>query len=245
MVKSEIYLPFLKTKFLKSDLSSLIEQGLLKDFIIKLIKAEIFRNIKLEEQEKLNEKRELLKTLNLSNSNLVKLEQKDSGFLKRFEIEVINKAKQKKFFISNYKLNAEKIFLSNKSSFDKYIYSLIRNSDRNIIFELYYQIESGESSINELAKEYSMGNEKNKKGLVGPVRESDIHSSILKNIKETDFNTVSSPFQIGENWFIVQKEFFLKANLNNHIMFEICTKLFNDDLELKYQNFINQNDIKI
>ena len=185
LVTSEIYLPFFKTKFLKSDLSLLNEQGLLKEFIIKLIKAEIFRNIKLEEQEKLNEKKELLKTLNLSNSNLVKLEQKDSGFLERFEMELINKAKQKKFFISNYKLNAEKFFLSNKSRFDKYIYSLIRNSDRNIIFELYYQIESGESSINELAKEYSIGNEKNKKGLVGPVRESDIHFSILKNLKET------------------------------------------------------------
>ena len=168
------------------------------------------------------------------------LENKEPGFQSRFKNEAIIRKKTEILYRDFYLEKAEKYFNENRSKFNKYIFSLIRNNDRNVIYELYYQVESGESSINELAKKYSLGNERFKKGIIGPVNESDINPNILRLLQSTDLEIISEPFQIKNNWYIVQKESFIEAQFDEKIKNEICTFLLEEDIDLKYEDFTNK-----
>ena len=234
-----LILPFIKSDILLSDIGNLNDAGILKAIFKNLMKAEIFKNIYLNEEDQLKAFKSLSTKLELSEDNMKILENKDPGFQTRFKNEAIIREKTKILFKDFYLEKAEKYFNENRTKFNKYIYSLIRNNDRNVIYELYYQVESGESSINELAKKYSIGNEKLKKGIIGPVKESDINSNILKRLQSADMDIISEPFQINDTWYIVQKEGFIEAEFEK-IKNEICTILLEEDIDLKYEDFTNK-----
>ena len=237
-------LPFIKSEILNSDIENLNNAGILKVIFKNLMKAEIFREIHLDEDEKLKAVESFSTKLKLSEENIKILEKKDPGFKTRFNNEAIIREKTEILHKNFYLEKAEKFFKENQSKFNKYIYSLIRNNDRNVIYELYYQVESGESSINELATKYSIGNENLKKGIIGPVKESDINPKILERLQSTDVDIISEPFQIADTWYIVQKECFIEAGFDPQIKNEICTFLLEEDMDLKYENLtkkLNKN----
>ncbi len=236
-------LPFIKSNILNSDIENLNEAGILKVIFKNLLKAEIFREIHLDEDEKLKAVKSFSTKLKLSEENLKILEKKDPGFKKRLKNEAIIREKTEILHRDFYLEKAEKFFKENRSKFNKYIYSLIRNSDRNVIYELYYQVESGESSINELAKKYSIGNENLKKGIIGPVKESNINPKILERLQSTDLDIISEPFQIADTWYIIQKECFIEAEFDKQIKNEICTFLLEEDIDLKYENFTKKLNV--
>ena len=133
------FLPFIKTDILKSDIKNLNDLGILKLIFKNLFKAEILNNINLHEDEELKVVKNFSKTLKLSEDNLELLEKKDPGFQARFKNQAIIKEKIEILYRDSYIKKAEIFFYENQSKFSKYIYSLIRNKDRNTIFELYYQ----------------------------------------------------------------------------------------------------------
>ncbi len=236
-------LPFIKSDILNSDICNLNDAGILKLIFKNLMKAEKYRNIYLNEDEKLKALKSLSTKLNLTEENLQILEKKDPGFQIRFKNEAITREKTEILYRDFYLEKAEIYFKENRNKFNKYIYSLIRNNDKNIIQELYYQVESGESSINELAKKYSIGNEKLKKGIIGPVKESDINPKILEHLQSTDMDFISEPFQIADTWYIIQKEGFIEADFNKQIKNEICAFLLEEDIDLEYEDFTKKLNV--
>ena len=236
-------LPFIKSDILNSDIWNLNDAGILKLIFKNLMKAEKYRKIHLNEDEKLKAVKSLSRKLNLTEKNLQILEKKDSGFQIRFKNEAIIREKTEILYRDSYLEKAEIYFKENQNKFNKYIYSLIRNNDRNIIQELYYQVESGESSINELAKKYSIGNEKLKKGIIGPVKESDINPKILERLQSSDMDFISEPFQIADTWYIIQKEGFIEANFDKQIKNEICAFLLEEDIDLEYEEFTKKLNV--
>ena len=236
-------LPFIKSDILNSDIWNLNDAGILKLIFKSLMKAEKYRKIHLNENAKLKAVKSLSTKMNLTEENLQILEKKDPGFQIRFKNEAIIREKTEVLYRDFYLEKAEIYFKENRYKFNKYIYSLIRNNDRNIIQELYYQVESGESSINELAKKYSIGNEKLKKGIIGPVKESDIHPKILEQLKSSDMDFISEPFQIADTWYIIQKESFIEADFDKQIKNEICAFLLEEDIDLEYEDFTKKLNV--
>ena len=236
-------LPFIKSDILNSDICNLNDAGILKLIFKNLMKAEKYRKIHLNEDEKLKAVKSLKKKLNLTEENLQILEKKDPGFQIRFKNEAIIREKTEILYRDFYLEKAEIFFKENRYKFNKYIYSLIRNNDRNIIQELYYQVESGESSINELAKKYSIGNEKLKKGIIGPVKESDINPKILERLQSSDMEFISEPFQIADTRYIIQKEGFIEADFDKQIKNEICAFLLEEDIDLEYEDFTKKLNV--
>ena len=236
-------LPFIKSDILNSDICNLNDAGILKLIFKNLMKAEKYRKIHINEDEKLKAVKSLSTKLNLTEENLQILEKKDPGFKIRFKNEAIIREKTEILYRDFYLEKAEIYFKENRYKFNKYIYSLIRNNDRNIIQELYYQVESGESSINELAKKYSIGNEKLKKGIIGPVKESDINPKILERLQSSDMDFISEPFQIADTWYIIQKEGFIEADFDKQIKNEICAFLLEEDIDLEYEDFTKKLNV--
>ena len=236
-------LPFMKSDILNSDIGNLNDAGILKVIFKNLMKAEKCREIHLNEDEKLKAVKSLSTKLKLTEDNLQILEKKDPGFQIRFKNEAIIQEKTEILYRDVYLEKAEIYFKENRYKFNKYIYSLIRNNDRNIIQELYYQVESGESSINELAKKYSIGHEKLKKGIIGPVKESDINPKILERLQSSDLDFISEPFQIADTWYIIQKEGFIEADFDKQIKNEICAFLLEEDIEVEYEDFTKKLNV--
>ena len=236
-------LPFIKSEILHSDIRNLNDAGILKVIFKNLMKAEKCRKIHLNEDEKLKAVKSLSTKLKLTEDNLQILEKKDPGFQIRFKNEAIIREKTEILYRDFYLEKAETYFKENRYKFNKYIYSLIRNNDINIIQELYYQVESGESSINELAKKYSIGNEKLKKGIIGPVKESDINPKILERLQSSDMDFISEPFQIADTWYIIQKEGFIEAGFDKQIKNEICAFLLEEEIDLEYEDFTKKLNV--
>ena len=201
------------------------------------------KDIKISEQEKKSAIKSFTSKLNLSNQKLKLLYKNNPKLLKKIENQALKNLRMMHLFKELYLDKATNFFNQNKSNYDKLIYSLIRNKDRNIIFELYYQIESGESSINELARVYSEGNERLKKGLIGPVRQIDLDPLLLRELEDSEARIVSQPFQIMDHWYIVQKEEHIVAKFDSHLSNEISKEFFRNDLESKYEEFISLNNL--
>ena len=239
----KFFLPLIKSDISASDIESLYDTGVLKNIFTSLMRAEILKNIDLTKEEKLEAVKNFSLNLKLSEKKMKILERKDPGLQNKIRNEAIIRRKTEIFYRDSFHKKAEKFFYENEFKFNQYIYSLLRNNDRNTIYELYYQVESRESSINELAKKYSIGNEKSRKGLIGPVSESDIHPKILNYLKSSGIGIISEPFQIANTWYIIQQEEFIQASFDKTTKNKISNHLFEEELELHYENFIKKHNI--
>ena len=234
-----IKLPFLETKISKVDLINLERSNTLRSVYIELLKNEKIQNI-IPDKEQLKQTSE---ELYLKND----IKQIDRDKNKTYYMQILNKqtlkiASLRKFSIERFGKNAEAIFYSRKENYyDQYIYSLLRNKNKNLIFEFYYQIESKEESINQLSKNYSSGSEKLKFGIIGPINLENVHKQIAEILKSSKESQINEPFMINEEWYILQKEKFIPAEYNKYYECQICMQLLEKELENEYLNFIKEN----
>jgi len=153
--------------------------------------------------------------------------------------EIIKLASLKKLSIDKFGKEAINIFnFRKKAYYDQYIYSLLRTKNKKLIFELYYQIEANETSINQLSKKYSSGSEKSKYGIIGPVNLQQVNSEIANILKFSSDSIINEPIEINNEWFLIQKETCIIAIYNNFYRNKICMELLEKDLEKEYFNLI-------
>lgn len=234
-----IKLPFLETKVSLLDLKNLENKGSLKSIFIELLKAEKIKSIIPTE----NLIRETAGELILKNNiDQFSKEKNDQYFMNLLNKEIIKIASLKKLSVDKFGKEAINIFNSRKEDYyDQYIYSLLRTKNKKLIFELYYQIEANETSINQLSKKYSSGSEKSKLGIIGPVNLKEVHSAIAKILKFSSDSIINEPIEINNEWFLIQRETLISAIYNDHYKNKICMELLNKELEKEYFNLVNPN----
>ena len=234
-----IKLPFLETKVSLLDLKNLENKGSLKSIFIELLKAEKIKSIIPTE----NLIRETAGELILKNNiDQVSKEKNDQYFMNLLNKEIIKIASLKKLSVDKFGKEAINIFNSRKEDYyDQYIYSLLRTKNKKLIFELYYQIEANETSINQLSKKYSSGSEKSKLGIIGPVNLKEVHSTIAKILKFSSDSIINEPIEINNEWFLIQRETLISAIYNDHYKNKICMELLNKELEKEFFNLVNPN----
>ena len=138
--------------------------------------------------------------------------------------------------MDEFSSKAEKIFQIRKEyHFDQYYYSLLRNKNKNQIFEFYYQIESNESNINNLSKEYSSGSEKSKLGIIGPVNLVNINPEIAEILRFSKDSVINDPIEVNNEWYLIQREKFIPAIYNQYYENQICMELLEIELEKEYE----------
>ena len=235
-----VSVPFLDSKISIQDLKNLEKAGSLITIFRELKKIEKIKDTKPNEKELKDKSGEiLLKDLEQYNK------QKNNEYYKNFlNKEIYKQTSIKKFSLHKFEKEALKIFNKRRATFyDQYIYSLLRNQNKNLIYELYYQIESKESSINQLASKYSSGSEKYKLGVVGPISLKDINPKISQILISKDDAQINEPIFINDQWYIIQKETYIPAKYNDYYQNKICLELFEKDLDLDFLKFISQNNI--
>ena len=145
-----IKLPFIETNISLLDFNKLENNGYLKPIFIELLKAEKIKNIIPTEYQVKSSAEELLLK---NNKDKINKEKNNQYYVDLFNKEVIKLASLKKLSIDKFGIQAKNIFNSRKEVYyDQYTYSLLRTKNKKLVFELYYQIEANETSINQLSK---------------------------------------------------------------------------------------------
>ncbi len=227
-------LPFLDTKISLLDLQNLEKKGFFRTIFIELLKADKIKNVIPNELQLNQTKQELCLKYNFDQIN----DKKDNEFLIHdLKKEIFKLASLKKLSLDKFSIQAEKIFKIRKSyHYDKYFYSLLRNKNKSQIFEFYYQIESKESSINDLSKEHSSGSEKSKLGVIGPINLININPEIAKILKSSKDSIINDPIEINNEWYLIQRENFVPAIYSEYYENQICMELLEREFEIEYKN---------
>jgi parvulin-like peptidyl-prolyl isomerase len=138
----------------------------------------------------------------------------------------ISELKLERFKQKTVGSKVESSFLTEKSKFDKVIYSLIRTENAEIAEELYYRIKGGEESFAECAKSYSAGMEAQTGGLIGPVPLSQPHPALTQKLISSQPGQLWQPMGL-ENWFIILRlEKLIPAQLDDAMRSQLQNRLF-------------------
>ena len=232
-----IKLPFIESNITLLDFKKLENNGYLRPIFIELLKAEKIKNIIPTDYEiKVSAEELLLK----NNINQLNKEKNNQYYFDILNKEVIKLASLKKLSIDKFGKEAKNIFDSRKEVYyDQYTYSLLRTKNKKLVFELYYQIEANETSINQLSKKYSSGSERLKLGIIGPINLKDVHYEIAKILQSSNDSIINEPIEINKEWFLIKRENFINVEFNDYFQNKICLELLENELENEYFNLIN------
>lgn len=144
----------------------------------------------------------------------------------QFEALAIKRLKLDKYKKENYDNKVEAHFLKRKSQLDKVVYSLIRTDKAELAQELYFRIQEGENTFQELAMEYSEGSEAQTGGLIGPVEVNAPHPRIAQVLSTCKPGQLVPPTRVGEWIVIIRLENFISAQLDDPMRQRMIDEMF-------------------
>ncbi|PSN19854.1 peptidylprolyl isomerase [filamentous cyanobacterium CCP5] len=120
----------------------------------------------------------------------------------------------------------ESHFLQRKNRLDRVLYSLIRTKEAGVAQEIYFRIHDDGSPFDELAREYSEGQEAQTGGLIGPVELSVPHPALARILSISQPDQLWPPTKVGEWYVIVRLEKFLPAKLDESTRARLLEELY-------------------
>ena len=126
----------------------------------------------------------------------------------------------RRFAKQRFSPGLEDSFLSTRGSRDEVIYSLLRVRDAGLARELWIRLEEGETTFAEAAHQHGVGEEAQRKGVIGPMTIGSLQPEILQDIlRSLRPGELSAPRQIGE-WFVLMRLEQLKPARFDEVMRE-------------------------
>ena len=99
----------------------------------------------------------------------------------------------------------EDTFLASRGSRDEVIYSLLRVRDAGLARELWIRLEEGETTFAEAAHQHGVGEEAQRKGVIGPMPIGLLQPEILQRIlRSLRPGELAAPCQLGE-WHVLMR----------------------------------------
>ena len=204
--------------------------------LLPLIKSELIKE-QIKSTELTNEEKSQLRNSLMASQKIKSKEEYQAWLIKMSinEDEYLNQIGEpiriQKHSLKTFGHAVERQFLSRKDDLEQITYSLIRVKDRFLANEIYLRINEKEAEFGDLASEYSTGQEKNTKGIIGPIVLTKSHPSLTEVLKTSKVGELNKPFQINDNWLIVRLESFNKAILNQEMELRMSQELFNEWLD--------------
>ena len=99
----------------------------------------------------------------------------------------------------------EDTFLASRGGRDQVIYSLLRVRDAGLARELWIRLEEGETTFAEAAHQHGVGEEAQRKGVIGPMPIGLLQPQVLQEIlRSLRPGELSAPRQLGE-WHVLMR----------------------------------------
>lgn len=146
--------------------------------------------------------------------------------MEQLEALVTREQRLEQFKQATWGNKLEPYFLQRKPSLDRVIYSLLRVKDSSVAQELFFRIQDGEQTFEELAREYSQGPEAQTGGLVGPVELTMPHPDLAKVLAIAEPGALQPPMRLGEWIAIVRLEKRLPAAFDEAMQKRLLNEQF-------------------
>ena len=136
-----------------------------------------------------------------------------------------------RYVMEKYKHMAESRFLKRKDELDTVTYSLVRVKDRFLANELYLRLVEGESNFAEISKEFSLGPEKETRGILGPLPITQGHPALVNCLKNSKLGEINKPLNIEEVWLVTRVESIVHASLTSEMELQMAKEIFYEWLQ--------------
>ena len=136
-----------------------------------------------------------------------------------------------RYVMEKYKHMAEGRFLKRKDELDTVTYSLVRVKDRFLANELYLRLVEGESNFAEISKEFSLGPEKETRGILGPLPITQGHPALVNCLKNSKPGEINKPLNIEEVWLVTRVESIVHASLTSEMELQMAKEIFYEWLQ--------------
>lgn len=130
-----------------------------------------------------------------------------------------------------YRDRIEAYFLERREDMEQVVYGMIRLRQQGVAEEIYLRLLDDDADFGELAREYSLGDERFTRGLVGPMRINQPHPTIRAVLQSLSVGDLHPPFQLN-NWILLLRmEHRMPAQLNDSTMLQLSQELLQLDLD--------------
>lgn len=129
----------------------------------------------------------------------------------------------------------ESYFLQRKTQLDRVCYSLIRTKDASLAQEIYFRLNDDGASFNDLARQYSEGQESKTGGFIGPVELNVPHPVLARMLSVSQPGQLWAPTQIGEWLVIARLEQFEPAQFTDTMRQRLLNEQFQSWLRQQLQ----------
>ncbi len=133
----------------------------------------------------------------------------------------------------------ESEFLRIKSELDQVEFSLIRLTDLALAQELYFQLRDDGADFAQLAHQYSIGNEQQTSGRIGPVPLASLPpeiATLFQNDRQAE--GIYGPVPIEDKFWIVKLEQFISARLNQTTRMNLINRMYSEWLQTQVKKII-------
>ena len=218
---------------------------ILKPLIRKTLVKECLRDIEITEKDVQFAKQSIINEAKISDEDKYKDWISKQIQSEELLIKIYSEPKRiQRFCLEKYAHLAESRFLKRKDELDQVTYSLVRVKDQYLANELYLRLTNNEASFSDLAKEFSIGPEKNSNGKVGPVPIKSSHPILASRLQSLKIGEINQPLNIEKLWIIIRVESFVKAILDEKMQLLMSQEIFSEWLEQatreKYEKFVSR-----
>ena len=229
-------------------INNIRDRNLMRSFVQSLVINELTKEIKISKRETDFELRNFFKEKSISDNKDLKKYLLYYGITEKnlnYQIEL--PLKILKYAENNLHKKVNSHFLKRKESLDLYTYNIIRLENNDLAYELYFQLDGGESDFARLSLEYSIDNELFPKGKAGPTSLNGTHPIIVENLRRASPGDLLEPFKVERWWLILKLIKRNEACLDDKVtqsmhlelfhihVEEIINQLFKDQLSIQLQ----------
>jgi len=133
-------------------------------------------------------------------------------------------------------------FLERLADLEQIVYGMIRMRNQGAAEELYLRLIDDEADFAELAKTYSLGDERYTHGLVGPMSISQPHPSIRQALSQLAVGDIAPPLRIEQWVLLLRMEHRRPAQLNEATRQQLLNELFEKDLQAALETLLSPEE---
>jgi parvulin-like peptidyl-prolyl isomerase len=153
-----------------------------------------------------------------------------------FNAVLLRELRVDKFKHLKFAHQVESEFLRSKSNFDQVEYSLIQLADLSLAQELYFQLRDDGADFANLAQHYSLGNERQTGGWIGPLAMSSLPIEIATLFRNEQVGVIYGPVPVAEHFWIVRLEKLTTARLTESTRANLINQLYDRWLQAQVRS---------
>lgn len=136
-----------------------------------------------------------------------------------------------KLFELRYSGRLEPYFLERRADLEQVVYGVIRLDSQGIAEEFYLRLLEGEAEFGLLAKEFSLGEERYTRGLVGPMPITQPHPTIRQALARLSIGELHEPIRLDRWVLLIQLEHRIPAKLDEPTRQKLLQEIFEQELQ--------------